>query len=305
MGYFLYRERNFDKSTKILYRISPLGIMEKPIDKFFNDISLSGLEGLAQQNQEDISSILKSLEETFTNRIEGLKWQSVGNITRTQLLNSSDNVEFIIRAMVDEASLKTQTEFINHWIAKMILCQKTIVLLVKDLLKWCDSYKWNWSKYCENDQAAAFYRNRLFLTILKSYIRINGLCQNIGLAVSDYFYLYGQIKSNISIKEKDFIKPNILDPETRMSERISNLNKETGNCLLINPEKSILGFAAVRMQLESFIAIKLQDRMRQNIRLKEGNNKHDVKYTSKLRRTDVFEMIKDILPCQKEYGSSG
>jgi hypothetical protein len=66
--------------------------------------------------------------------------------------------------------------------------------------------------------------------------------------------------------------------------------------LLINPEKSILGFAAVRMQLESFIAIKLQDKMRQNIRLKDGNNKRDVKYTSKLRRTDVFEMIKDILP---------
>jgi hypothetical protein len=81
---------------------------------------LSGLEGLAQQNQDDISSILKSLEETFTNRIKELKSQSVGNITRTQLLNSTDNVEFITKAIVDEASLKTQTEFVNHWIAKMI-----------------------------------------------------------------------------------------------------------------------------------------------------------------------------------------
>jgi hypothetical protein len=85
-----------------------------------------------------------------------------------------------------------------------------------------------------------------------------------------------------------------------VSERIINLDKETENCLLINPEKSILGFAAVRMELESFIAIKIQDKMRQNIRMKDGNNKRDVKYTSKLSRTDIFEMIKDILPYQKE-----
>jgi hypothetical protein len=54
------------------------------------------------------------------------------------------------------------------------------------------------------------------------------------------------------------------------------------------------------MELESFIAIKIQDKMRQNIRMKDGNNKRDVKYTSKLSRTDIFEMIKDILPYQKE-----
>ena len=130
--------------------------MEKPINEFFNDISLAGLEGLAQQSLDEISSKLKSLEETFTNRIQEFKLQSVGNITRTQLLTSTDNVEFIIKAIADESSLKTQTEFINHWIAKMILCQKTIVLLVKNLLRWCETYKWNWNKYCENDQAAAF-----------------------------------------------------------------------------------------------------------------------------------------------------
>jgi hypothetical protein len=50
---------------------------------FFNDILLASLEGLAQQNLEDISSKLKYLEETFKNRIEELKLQSVGNITIT------------------------------------------------------------------------------------------------------------------------------------------------------------------------------------------------------------------------------
>jgi hypothetical protein len=50
---------------------------------FFNDISLAGLEGLTQQDLEDISSKLKYLEKTFKNRIEELKLQSVGNITIT------------------------------------------------------------------------------------------------------------------------------------------------------------------------------------------------------------------------------
>ena len=99
----------------------------------------------------------------------------------------------------------------------------------------------------------------------------------------------------------DFTKPLIPDPEITVSERISNLDLETENCLLINPEKSILGFAAVRMELESFIAIKLQDKMRQHIRIKDGNNKRDVKYTSKLQPIDVRMMVKDILPYQKEY----
>jgi hypothetical protein len=136
---------------------------------------------------------------------------------------------------------------------------------------------------------------------LKTYTQIHGLCQNIGVAISDYFYLYGYIQANIGIKEKDFRNPFSADPETTVSERIINLDKETENCLLINPEKSILGFAAVRMELESFIAIEIQDKMRQNIRMNDGNDKHDVRYTSKLNRTDIFEMIKDILPHQKEY----
>jgi hypothetical protein len=32
--------------------------MEKPLPEFFNDISLAGLEGLTQQDLEDISSKL-------------------------------------------------------------------------------------------------------------------------------------------------------------------------------------------------------------------------------------------------------
>ena len=136
---------------------------------FFNNISLAGLEGLAQLNLEDISSKLNYLEETFNDRLEELKLQSIGNITRTHLLNSTDNAEFIVKAIIEESLLKTQTEFIDHWIAKMILCQKTIIMLVNYLVRKCKTYKWNWNKYYENDQVDAFYRKRLFLTILKTY----------------------------------------------------------------------------------------------------------------------------------------
>jgi hypothetical protein len=111
--------------------------VEKPLPEFFNDISLAGLEGLTQQDLEDIYSMLKCLEETFKSRIEELKLQSVGNITRTHLLNSTDNVEFIVKAIIDESLLKTQTEFFNHWIAKMILCQKMIIMLVTYLVRKC------------------------------------------------------------------------------------------------------------------------------------------------------------------------
>jgi hypothetical protein len=81
--------------------------VEKPLPEFFNDISLAGLEGLAQQDLEDsISSKLKFLEETFKDRIEELKLQSVGNKTRARLLSSTDNVEFMLKA-IDDESLKT------------------------------------------------------------------------------------------------------------------------------------------------------------------------------------------------------
>jgi hypothetical protein len=277
--------------------------MENPsrLPNFFNEISLAGLEGLARINLDDISSRLKFLEETFKTRNEELSQQSVGNKTRTQLLSSTDDVEFIVKAIVDESSLNTQTEFLNHWIAKMTLCQKSITMLVTYLRRKCEHYKIHWNEYSKIDQSDAFDKKRAFLTVLKTYTKIYGLCQNIGLAVSDYFSIYGLIKSNITIKENDFTKPLVTDPENTVSERISRLDRETENCLLANPSESILGFSAVRIELESYTTIKIQDKMRQNIRIKRGNNDLDVKFTSKFKTKDVFEMVKDLFPYQKEY----
>lgn len=81
---------------------------------FFNDISLTELEGLTELNLEDISTKLKLLEEIFEEYIKELKQQSIGNITGTQLLSSTSDVQFIVKGITDESSLKTQTEYINH-----------------------------------------------------------------------------------------------------------------------------------------------------------------------------------------------
>ena len=45
------------------------------------------------------------------------------------------------------------------------------------------------------------------------------------------------------------------------------------------------------MELESFIGINPQVKLRQNIGFKDVTNKCDMKYTFKLKQLDVFEMV--------------
>ena len=81
--------------------------------EFFNRLSLSNFEDMAGKNNEDISSRLKFLEERFENDIQELTELSLGNKTRTKSLHSANTVEFILKGIVDESSLKTQTEYMN------------------------------------------------------------------------------------------------------------------------------------------------------------------------------------------------
>jgi hypothetical protein len=79
---------------------------QSEIKEFFNDLSLSTFEELGIMDIEDISSKLECLRKTFETDIEDLKGQSVGNKTRTALLNSmDDDVEFIVKGIVEESSL--------------------------------------------------------------------------------------------------------------------------------------------------------------------------------------------------------
>jgi hypothetical protein len=78
--------------------------------EFFNRLSLSNFEDMARKNSKDVSSRLKSLEERFENDVKGLTELSVGNKTRAELLRSVNTVEFILKGIVNESSLKTQVD---------------------------------------------------------------------------------------------------------------------------------------------------------------------------------------------------
>jgi hypothetical protein len=63
----------------------------------------------------------------------------------------------------------------------------------------------------------------------------------------------------------------------------------------------MLGFSAVRIALESYIIIKIGDKIRQRVNEEKGTNTVDIRFTSKLKTDDVFYMIKELFPKQKEY----
>jgi hypothetical protein len=57
----------------------------------------------------------------------------------------------------------------------------------------------------------------------------------------------------------------------------------------------------VRIGLESLIITKIGDKMRQHIIMKYRNNDMDIRFTFKLKTEDVFHIIKELFPTQKEY----
>ncbi len=273
--------------------------------EFFNRLSLSNFEGMAGKNNEDISFRLKLLEERFENDIQELTELSVGNKTRTKLLHSANTVEFILQGIVDESSLKTRTEYINYLISKLILCQRTVVLLVNILVDKHNRFKFLWKKYGDQDNSNTKDDRYLFHIIYELYGQIYGLCQNIGTAIRDYFDLFYKIKSTILKRAKDFKALLVQDPQVQVSERIDEINRETENCLLINPSESILGLSAVRIGLESLLIIKIGDKIRQHIRTKSRSNDIDLRFTSKLKTRDIFHIVKELFPKQKEYEALG
>jgi hypothetical protein len=53
--------------------------------------------------------------------------------------------------------------------------------------------------------------------------------------------------------------------------------------------------------LWSYIIIKIGDKIRQQVRIEKGTNRVDIRFTSKLKTDDVFYMIKQLFPKQREY----
>lgn len=133
--------------------------------------------------------------------------------------------------MVNESSLRTRTEYIEYWMSKLMLCQKSVILLVNILINKHTSFNILWKKREEKDNSTKDERYLLHI-INEVYGQIYGISQNIGTAIRDYFDLYQKIKSNISKREKDFKVLPVQDPEIQVSERIDEIIRETENCLL-------------------------------------------------------------------------
>jgi hypothetical protein len=98
---------------------------------YFNDISLFTFDELGKFDCNNITSSLSSIENQFTQDINELKKKSVGNKTTTTLLNAKGGAELIIKGIVRERSLVTQTEYINANTLKLafVLKKNTEVLV--------------------------------------------------------------------------------------------------------------------------------------------------------------------------------
>ena len=57
----------------------------------------------------------------------------------------------------------------------------------------------------------------------------------------------------------------------------------------------------MRIELEIYLVIKIQDKMLQHIRVIDGNNELDIKFICRLKAKDVFQIIKDFFRHQKGY----
>lgn len=155
---------------------------------------------------EEINKHLNNLAEIMRKNISKLTDRLNMHKTKRALLTSSLNSRHLIWAMKDEKNLNTQTEWMGYWIAKLRLCQNTIEIL-SDYIR----------KYCNNTQSVYQHRS---VTITRSG-SIYESCQSLGIAIFDYLDFFEKIKKNIEMKECQFLRPAIEDPESKVSETIT------------------------------------------------------------------------------------
>ena len=140
---------------------------------------------------------------------------------------------------MDETLLKSQTEWINHWISKLRLCIRTIELLSKYLERYCNNIKELSNK--------SSLQNNISIPILETKKLFYETCQSIGIALYDFINIQNKIENSISIQENNFRPDTLEDSEATINERLSMLSREIEKLLLNNPNESILGFSAIRI----------------------------------------------------------
>ena len=100
-------------------------------------------------------------------------------------------MDLILKAIPNDQKIevKTQTEYINHWLGKLLICQNVILQLLKNLKFEYKRLIYNYEKYKSNDTRDTQDRSRIFDNCIKIQRKVYGLCQNIGICLYDFLLL--------------------------------------------------------------------------------------------------------------------
>jgi hypothetical protein len=151
---------------------------------------------------------------------------------------------------------------------------------------------YDYEKYKNNDITEAPSRSRILNNCIMIQRKVYGLCQNIGSALYDYNELYSKINIYLTMKESEFVPP----AEFASPYGHYDIVREAEDSLLMNPSKTILGFSATRISMESYVLFKLQDSVRSHLRIKNSNNKIEVKFAEDFRAKELFDCLEELFP---------
>ena len=246
----------------------------------------------------DICVKSDELHDLFESRKNEIK--SMINPTGRKLF-SKDNVDLILKAIPEEKnSAKTQTEYVNYWLANLLICQNILLELIRNLKFEYKRLIYDYEEYKNNNFTETPSRFRILNICIMIQRKVYGLCQNIGSALYDYNELYSKINSSLTMKESEFVPPSeFASPYGRF-----DIVREAEDSLLMNPSKSILGLSATRISMESYVLFKIQDMIRSHLRIKKSNNKIEIKCAEDFRTKELFDCLEELFPeHQKEHAA--
>lgn len=270
--------------------------METQIASFFNEISLKRLDELEYLDLDHICTKLDELHGLFEKHKSEIK----SNINPTgRKLFFKTSVDLILKAIPkdEKNALRTQTEYLNYWLAKFLICQNILLELIKKLEFEYKRLIYDYEKYKNNNVTQTPSSSRILNNCIMIQRRVYGLCQNIGSALYDYREIYSKINTYLKIKESEFVPP----PKFISPYGHYDIVREAEDSLLMTPSKSILGFSATRISMESYVLFKIQDLIRSHLRIKHNNNKIEVKFPDDFRTKELFDCVEELFPeYQKE-----
>ena len=145
----------------------------------------------------------------------------------------------------------------------MLVCQNILLELTKNLKFEYKRLIYDYEKYKNDDITEVVSKSRILNSCIMIQRKVYGFCQNIGIALYDYKEIYSKINTYLTIKESEFVQP----PKFTSPYGHYDIIREAEDSLLMNPSKSILGFSATRISMESYVLFKIQDMIRSHLRI--------------------------------------